>query len=263
PHTWSRQFPLAAGSLQSPVHIQSQRAVYSPELAARPLTLRQPPLAGCRLSNTGVGFQVSAAADHVGTAAAQIEGGPLEAVHDFAQFHMHWGACDTSGSEHVLNGRLYPAELHLVHWCRGSHASFDAAASASSGDRLAVLAVFVEVGRANQELAQILDNFGDIREAGSTDVTLTAPVNLSALMPSSANDYFTYAGSLTTPPCFESVRWIVFKEPISVSREQALRSLESNRGSQPGKAVDNFRHLMPLGRRELLASQPLSNSGSE
>lgn len=33
-------------------------------------------------------------------------------------------------------------------------------------------------------------------------------------------DYWTYDGSLTTPPLLESVTWIVCKEPISVSAEQ-------------------------------------------
>ena len=34
------------------------------------------------------------------------------------------------------------------------------------------------------------------------------------------SDYYTYLGSLTTPPCFESVTWVVFKEPVEVSEAQ-------------------------------------------
>ena len=32
--------------------------------------------------------------------------------------------------------------------------------------------------------------------------------------------YWTYEGSLTTPPLYESVTWIVFKEPIEMSDDQ-------------------------------------------
>ena len=34
-------------------------------------------------------------------------------------------------------------------------------------------------------------------------------------------EYYTYQGSLNTPPCYESVRWIVFKDLINISNVQA------------------------------------------
>lgn len=38
-------------------------------------------------------------------------------------------------------------------------------------------------------------------------------------------DYWTYDGSLTTPPLLESVTWIVLREPISVNPAQVLNFL--------------------------------------
>ena len=34
------------------------------------------------------------------------------------------------------------------------------------------------------------------------------------------NNYYTYDGSLTTPPLAECVKWIVFKEPLQLSAAQ-------------------------------------------
>lgn len=31
--------------------------------------------------------------------------------------------------------------------------------------------------------------------------------------------FYTYKGSLTTPPCYQSVKWIVLENPVSTSRE--------------------------------------------
>lgn len=50
-------------------------------------------------------------------------------------------------------------------------------------------------------------------------VTNFKSFNPKCLLPSSLH-YWTYLGSLTTPPLHESVTWIVLKEPIAVSEKQ-------------------------------------------
>jgi carbonic anhydrase len=44
--------------------------------------------------------------------------------------------------------------------------------------------------------------------------------NIESIVLENLSDYWTYSGSLTTPPCTECVQWVVFKEPIEVSEEQ-------------------------------------------
>ncbi|XP_055957680.1 putative carbonic anhydrase 3 [Patella vulgata] len=45
-----------------------------------------------------------------------ISNGGLSEQYKLAQFHFHWGSDDTKGSEHQLNSRTYPMEVHLVHY---------------------------------------------------------------------------------------------------------------------------------------------------
>ena len=77
------------------------------------------------------------------------------------------------------------------------------------------------------------DNPGETREEpiGIEETNLLPPTR----------DYFTYGGSLTTPPCSEGVRWIVLKTPIEASAEQIAIFKErvgefTNRPVQPQKA---------------------------
>ena len=41
----------------------------------------------------------------------ELSGGPLGKKYKFEQFHFHWGDKDSEGSEHRLNGQMYPAEV--------------------------------------------------------------------------------------------------------------------------------------------------------
>lgn len=89
-------------------------------------------------------------------------------------------------------------------------------------------------------------------------VTLPNGCDPAKLLPANPA-YWTYEGSLTTPPCNESVIWIVFKTPIEVSEGQiaAMRNLncfdfkEECPQELRGKVLNNFRPPLPLGNREL------------
>lgn len=112
------------------------------------------------------------------------------------QFHFH------SPSEHKVNGQSYAMEMHFVH-------------STDDGS-LVVVGVLINEGEEHPVLKKLWsfmpENTGDTSKQaiGIEETDLLPPTR----------DYFTYGGSLTTPPCSEGVKWVVLKTPIEASAVQ-------------------------------------------
>lgn len=116
--------------------------------------------------------------------------------YELAQFHFHLP------SEERINGKGFPMVLHLVH--------------KDAAGRHAVVALLVEEGEAHEVVQQVWNNLPLEKH---DPLLATAPLELDKLLPA-RRDYYTYMGSLTTPPCSEGVLWIVMKEPIRLSSQQ-------------------------------------------
>lgn len=246
PDKWAEDFPVANGPRQSPINIVPQEIQYAPSL--RPLKLRYDPSNSKGILNNGHSFQVDFVDDED---SSTLTGGPISGTYRLRQFHFHWGASDDRGSEHTVNGINFPCELHLVHW-NTKYGSFGDAASQPDG--LAVVGVFLKIGAANPRLQKVLDALDAIKSKGKQ--TTFANFDPKTLLPGSL-DYWTYDGSLTTPPLLESVTWIVLKEPISVSAAQMTKFrslLFSGEGEAPCCMVDNYRPPQPLKGRQVRAS---------
>uniref|UniRef100_F7BGW4 Carbonic anhydrase n=1 Tax=Ornithorhynchus anatinus TaxID=9258 RepID=F7BGW4_ORNAN len=246
PEHWHEAFPIARGARQSPVEIHSASARYDPTL--QPLTISYDPTTSKRVVNNGHAFNVEFedSADR-----SVLKGGPLSGTYRLIQFHFHWGSCDDKGSEHTVDGVKYAAELHLVHW-NTKYGKFGEAVKHPDG--LAVLGVFLKVGNARPGLQKVIDVLESIKTKGKE--TVFTNFDPTGLLPAS-RDFWTYPGSLTTPPLLECVTWIVLREPITLSSEQMskLRCLYFNcEGETPCKMVDNWRPCQPLKNREIRAS---------
>jgi len=142
------------------------------------------------------------------------------AKYEATQFHFH------TPSENKVNGEAYPMEVHIV----------------TSGDAgPAVLAVFFELGEHNNCIDAILQN---APRAGChihiSDIDLGTE---SCFKEQLKGDYWSFDGSLTTPPCTEGVKWQVMKQVATISREQ-LRQFET-------RYVMNARPVQPLGTRNV------------
>ncbi|KAM5157287.1 carbonic anhydrase 2-like [Mantella aurantiaca] len=246
PTNWHHSFPIANGDQQSPIDIHTQEAKYDPSLP--PLSVSYDPSTALLIINNGHAFNVEF---EDSDDRSVLKGGALEGTYRLKQFHFHWGSCNGQGSEHTVDGVKYEAELHLVHW-NTKYGSFGEAVKHCDG--LAVLGVFLKVGEARKQLQPVIDVLTLIPTKGKQ-----APFNNynpSGLLPKSL-DFWTYSGSLTTPPLLQCVVWNVLKEPITVSSEQlsALRDLYFNdEHDNPCHMVDNYRPPQPLKGRVVRAS---------
>ncbi|XP_069381262.1 carbonic anhydrase [Paralichthys olivaceus] len=246
PDKWGKDFPVANGPRQSPINIVSGEARYDSSL--KPLRLKYDPLNTNGILNNGHSFQVDFVDD---LDSSTLTGGPISGTYRLRQFHFHWGSSDDRGSEHTVNGINFPCELHLVHW-NTKYPSFGEAASQPDG--LAVVGVFLKLGASNPRLQKVLDALDAIKTKGKQ--TTFANFDARTLLPVSL-DYWTYEGSLTTPPLLESVTWIVLREPISVSCAQMAKFrslLFTGEGEAPCCMQDNYRPPQPLKDRQVCAS---------
>jgi len=257
PATWARVAPAANGKRQSPINIEPAKAQYDPALAAKPFSISYDPSKAGKLLNNGHSAQVTFDSE-----GSSLTGGPLDHKYQVAQFHLHWGKSDDTGSEHRIDNKMYAAELHIVHWNTELFKSVGDAIKEDKG--LCVLGMFLKVGKEHAGLKKMTDKLAQIPYSGDS-IDLTEGFDPTPLLPSDTSKYYTYLGSLTTPPLFESVTWVVFQEPIEVSEAQmqAFRSLnETAKGSSvapgeddfKGKIVENYRPPLPVGDRLVRSS---------
>jgi len=250
PIHWFKYYPQACGRKQSPIDIKTDWSIRIKEHS--PLNLKYSPINKMSLSNSGHGWRVD-----IHDVDCSVSGGLLtDNVYKLHQFHCHWGKTDEQGSEHLINGKSYPGELHFVHWNSTKYKSFEDASVSSDG--LVVLAVFLKMTTQNNELSKITNVLPYIPHKGDR-ITMSTDLNVENLLPLK-QDFWTYNGSLTTPPCSECVTWIVFKQPIEISEEQLqiMRTLKNYdikdicpNDEFDGKTLCNFRPTMPLGDRKL------------
>ncbi|OYT98303.1 MAG: carbonate dehydratase [Burkholderiales bacterium PBB1] len=186
PSEWARLSPenatCASGQRQSPIDITDGIQV---DLDAVQFDYRP---SSFRVVDNGHTVQVNVAPGNT----IEVLGRHYELV----QFHFH------RPSEERIDGKPFDMVVHLLH--------------KSADGRLAMIAVLLERGSAQPVVQSVWNNLP--LEKGD-EVAAKAPIDVPALLPSDRR-YYTYMGSLTTPPCSEGVLWMVMKAPVQISPEQ-------------------------------------------
>ena len=186
PEQWAHMSPefatCARGTRQNPIDIRDGIKV---ELDAVQFDYKP---SAFKVLDNGHTVQVNVAPGN----AIEVMGQRYELV----QFHFH------RPSEERINGKPFDMVAHLVH--------------KSEQSRLAVVAVLLEKGSAQPVVQSVWNNLP--LEKGD-EIAARAPIDLNQLLPRERG-YYTYMGSLTTPPCSEGVLWMVMKQPVTISDEQ-------------------------------------------
>jgi len=193
---WQACAGTSATARQSPIDID--HVVVDRHLAPLRLRLHETPLA---LTNNG----------H--TIEQEYEPGSTLAldgiVYDLTQFHFH------TLSEHTVGGQRGVMELHAVF-------------ADPASDKKAVVGTLFVIGQTNRFIATLLAN-GLPQKSGDEVSVPSEHINVGDALTSTAR-YYTYPGSLTTPPCSETVTWLVLHDFAQLSKNQfeAFRTILGN-----------------------------------
>jgi carbonic anhydrase len=196
------------GHSQSPIDIRAPKPADLPPIQ---FAYRRTPL---HIVNNGHTIQVNYAPGSAITVGSKR--------YELRQFHFH------HPSEERINGKGFAMVAHLVH--------------AAPDGSLAVVAVLLGEGAENAVIANVWQHLPS-HEGPEQDLE-DVQIDLAGLLPADRG-YYTFKGSLTTPPCTEDVTWFVLKtaEPISKSQADAFGRIYPS-DARPTQALNGREVLM-------------------
>lgn len=174
-------------------------------------------------------------------------------------------------SEHLIDGRAFDGELQLhfynKHFASSTTQALKMADEGVRASLFATISVFILTRNSRQQpgarkdesdnqttnniranssaIDFFLDNLVAIQDQGNSIELQLTRRHIVSLVPDLAQ-YITYQGSLTRPPCTESVDWILINRALRVDEEKFTGLFEKLNTNQ-----DNIRPIKALYRRQL------------